>query len=140
MRKYPYKEPAQILRDLVRSTPGEKGKWFAAAKEAGLFALAIELANYSPCDPRTLTRATRSFEDKNPSFALEVGLAALTWLDRGYGYEITTADVWTAYSHTMKAAEHLGRCDEARQRIQRLTANDRFVIRVLGRELGGERK
>ena len=136
VRKYPHKEPAQILRDLVRSTPGEEGKWFAAAKDAGLFDLAIELANYSPCDPRTLARAARDFEDENPSFALEVGLAALNWLDKGYGYEITIADVWTAYSHTMKAAEHLGRCDEARERIRGLAANDRFVIRVLGRELG----
>jgi hypothetical protein len=135
VRKYPHKEPAQILRDLVRSTPGEKGKWFAAAKEAGLFNLAIEHANYSPSDPRTLARAARDFEDENPSFALEVGLAALNWLDKGYGYEITVADVWRAYSHTMKAAEHLGRCDEARERIRGLAANDSFVIRVLGREL-----
>ena len=67
VRKYPHKEPAQILRDLVRSTPGEHGKWFAAAKDAGLFDLAIELANYSPCDPRTLARAARDFEDENPS-------------------------------------------------------------------------
>lgn len=139
-RKYPHKEPAQILRDLVRSTPGQEGKWFAAAKDAGLLNLAIELANYSPCDPRTLARAARDFEDENPSFALEIGLAALSWLDKGYGYEITDDDVRIAYSHMMKAAEHLGRWDEARERIRGLAANDRFVIQVLGRELGLGRK
>jgi hypothetical protein len=83
VRKYLHKEPAQILRDLVRNTPGEEGKWFSTAKDAGLLNLAIELANYSPCDPRTLARAARDFEDENPSFALEVGLAALSWLDKG---------------------------------------------------------
>ena len=83
VRKYPHKEPGQILRDLIRSTPGDEGKWFAAAKEAGLLNLAIELANHSPCDPRTLARAARDFEAENPTFALQAGLAALRWLDEG---------------------------------------------------------
>jgi len=30
-KKYPHKEPAQLLADLVDSTPGEEGKWFATA-------------------------------------------------------------------------------------------------------------
>lgn len=30
-----------ILRDLVASQPGNKGMWFAAAKDAGFFELAI---------------------------------------------------------------------------------------------------
>ena len=33
--KYPDRERAGILRDLVASTPGREGKWFAAAKSAG---------------------------------------------------------------------------------------------------------
>jgi hypothetical protein len=32
--KYPKLELERILRDLVASTPGDEGKWFAAAKEA----------------------------------------------------------------------------------------------------------
>ncbi len=104
VRKYQHKEPAQILRDLISSTPGEEGKWFPAAMEAGLLGLAMELANRSPCDPRKLSCTARDFVDENPSFSLAVGLAALRWL----GYEITAADVWEAYSHMMKAAERLG--------------------------------
>jgi len=65
VRKYPHKEPAQILRDLIKSRLGDEGKWFVAAKEAGLLNLAIELAKHSPCDPRTLARAARAFEDEN---------------------------------------------------------------------------
>ena len=51
-RKYPHKPPEEILRDLIKSTPGTEGKWFAAAKDAGHLDLAIELAQRSPTDLR----------------------------------------------------------------------------------------
>jgi len=69
-------------------------------------------------------------------FALEAGLAALRWLAAGYGYEITGVDVWAAYSHTIKAAERIGRRDEVRERIRTFVAGRRFLVEVLGRELG----
>ena len=103
-RKYPNKQPNEILRDLVSSTPGAEGKWFAAAKDAGLFDVAIELATRSPTDPRTLTRAARDYAEKQPEFALAAGLAALRWISLGYGYEITGADVLDAYSAVTQAA------------------------------------
>ncbi len=56
-KKYPDKQPSEILADLVADTPGEEGKWFAAAKEAKLYDLALDCARRSPCDPRTLARA-----------------------------------------------------------------------------------
>jgi len=111
-RKYPHKESSAILEDLVSDTPGEEGKWFAAAKDARLFDEAIALANRTPCSPQTLTRAARDFEEKNPEFALEAGMAALGWLVEGYGYEITSVDVLDAYSHTMRAAGNAGRADQ----------------------------
>jgi hypothetical protein len=135
-RKYPEREPAKILHDLVADSPGEEGKWFAAAKEAGLLQMAAELANQSPCDPSTLTRAARDFIDKDPVFALEAGLAALRWLGEGYGYEVNGADVWAAYTHTMNAAERVGRREVVRERIRTLVANKRFMTELLGRELG----
>jgi hypothetical protein len=107
-RKYPHKQSAEILRDLVAGTPGSEGKWFAAAKDAGLFAIAIELANASPTDPRTLTRAARDFAETQPAFALAAGLAALRWMSIGYGYEITGADVLDAYAATTRAATAAG--------------------------------
>ena len=114
------RDPSRILRDLVAATPGEEGKWFATAKEAGQLEMAAELANQSPCDPKTLIRAARGFVGKNPHFALEAGLAAIRWLAQGYGFEIVGADVWAAYSHTLKAAEQIGRRDEVRDRIRTL--------------------
>lgn len=44
-KKYPDILKQTVLRDLVASQPGNEGKWFAAAKDAGFFELAIELAN-----------------------------------------------------------------------------------------------
>ncbi|HAM52208.1 MAG TPA: hypothetical protein DCP92_16510 [Nitrospiraceae bacterium] len=60
-KKYPQKTALEILNDLVGSIPGEEGegKWFASAKSAGLYDKAILVANKTPCDPRTLTRAAR---------------------------------------------------------------------------------
>lgn len=138
--KYPDKGRADILRDLIASTPGKEGKWFAAAKSAGLYGVAIELANSTPCDPRTLTRAARDWASEEPHFALQAGIAALRWLVEGYGFEITSLDVWAAYNHTMKAARELGCEDETRVRIRDLVASEttrgRFVTDILGRTLG----
>jgi hypothetical protein len=110
---------------------------------SALFA-AIALANRTPTDPRTLTRAARDFADENSSFAVEAGMAALRVLVMGYGYDITGADVWAAYSHTMKAAERRGSAAATRQRICALvsseTFGERFVTKILGRELGLSRK
>lgn len=139
-KKYPHRAGGEILADLVRSTPGDEGKWFAAAKEAGLFAEAIALAGRTPCDPRTLSRAARDYAEKQPGFAVDAGLLALHWLVQGYGYDITGADVWEAYLSTLVAAARLGNEAEVRARIRKLVASevlgDRFVTRVLGRELG----
>lgn len=139
-RKYPHKSDSDILADLVNTTPGDEGKWFAAAKDAGLFREALALAERTPCDPKTLTRAARDHVDSQPAFALSAGLLALYWLVLGYGYEITSADVWAAYSVTMTVAERAGKAEEVRADIRRMAASAQgsgsLVAHVLGRELG----
>jgi hypothetical protein len=140
LKKYPDKSRSAVLSDLVRLTPGDEGKWFAAAKDARLFDDAIALANQTPCDPRTLTRAARDFIEKNPAFAVEAGLAAFRWIIKGYGYEITSADVWATYSHTIKAAANVDGDHDIRRRILALIdsadARGGFVASIIGRELG----
>jgi hypothetical protein len=123
-KKYPHKQPAEILADLAAATPGEEGKWFAAAKEARLYDLALDLARRSPCDPRTLVRAARDFTGRQPAFAVEAGLLALHWIVEGHGYEITGRDVLDAFAHTMRAAEIDGASEETRERIRQLVARD----------------
>lgn len=139
-KKYPSKPAAEILADLVATTPGEDGKWFAAAKDAGLFNQALELAARTPCDPKTLTRAARDFTDKQPAFAVGAGLLALHWLVLGYGYDISSADVWAAYDHTLAAARRHGSVEATRQQMRKQVAAETFgerpITRILGSELG----
>jgi len=130
-KKYPTQVPAKILGDLVASTPGQEGKWFAAAKDAGLYGEAIALAHRTPCDPRTLTRAARDFAATQPRFAVEAGLAALRWIAVGYGYEITGVDVLTACSSTLAAARNGGWTDEIEGRIRALVAGPRSSAKDL---------
>jgi hypothetical protein len=73
-KKYPTKSPEEVLDLLVASTPGDEGKWFAAAKDAGLLDAAIALAKKSPTDPRTLARAARDHVATAPAFAIERGV------------------------------------------------------------------
>jgi len=108
VKKYPHKPAADILNDLLASEPGSEGRWFAAAKDAGLFDVAIELVNRSPTDPRTLIRASRDFAEKQADFAVSAGMAALHWMARGYGYQITAGDVLEAYSSLLNAARFAG--------------------------------
>ncbi|MBM4320484.1 MAG: hypothetical protein FJ125_11115 [Deltaproteobacteria bacterium] len=136
-KKYPAKPAEQILADLVKTTPGDEGKWFATAKELGLFDAAILLAHTSPCDPKTLARAARDHAVNQPAFAVEAGILALEWLARGHGYEITSADVWMAYSAVLQAAGVLGSASEAKERVRRVAGLTpyNFVAQVLSHEL-----
>jgi hypothetical protein len=137
-KKYPNKSPGEILANLVDTTPGDEDKWFAAAKDVGLYDEAVALASRTPTDPRTLARAARDFAETEPAFAVSAGMLALHWLVEGYGYEITGADVWEAYSSTLAAAERLGSTVDAKARIRTTLANERgerFVTKVLGPEV-----
>jgi hypothetical protein len=137
-KAYPNIPRAKILSDLIRTSPGDEGKWFATAKELGMYDVALRLVRESPCDPKTLVRASRDFVEREPSFAYGAGLAALHWLTRGHGYEISAIDVWGAYHCTLKAAERLGTLEPTKDNIRQMVSQEAaggFVRQVLGREL-----
>lgn len=139
-KKYQNQPPERVLHDLIVSTPGSEGKWFAAAKDAGLYNAAIELSKTSPTDPRTLARAARDFAETRPEFAMASGLAALRWISRGHGYEITGADVLDAYAAVALAASHAG-LDERRiseqisQLLEAASPHNDFLRKILGHRL-----
>jgi hypothetical protein len=128
-----------VLGDLVSRTSGDDGKWFAAAKSAGLLTEAAELAQTYPCDPKTLTRASRDFAASNPEFARAVGLAGLKWLLSGYGYDLTTRDVVDALDHTLEAARNNGSEADTLCTIRRLVDQrqgaDHTIVALLRRKL-----
>ncbi|MBA1446017.1 MAG: hypothetical protein M3H12_13420 [Chromatiales bacterium] len=119
-KRYPMKNQSQILADLIATMPGEEGKWFATAKDLKLYDLALVLANRTPCDPKTLTRASRDYLDTEPAFALGSAMAALRWLSEGWGYEVTSGDVVEAYDRAMDAAARLDKVDEVTDQIRQL--------------------
>lgn len=130
--RYPEKDRARILTDLVEANPGSEGKWFAAAKSAGLFDVALKLARSSPTDPRTLARAARDFATKQPAFALEAALLALSWMARDYGYEVSSRDVAMAWEACLAASNAHGlRPEDVRDRALALcdgkSGAERFV-------------
>ncbi len=139
VKKYPQKDSGQILQDLIASTPGEEGKWFATAKSLAHFELAASLANQSPVNIETLNRAARDFIDKKPAFALAAALASLKWLVAGEFYEITGADVYSAVRYALDASERIGCREETMQRIGSLADTphkDDFVRKQIIASLG----
>lgn len=112
-KKYPHRQPDTILQDLAKSS-GDTGRYFAAAKEAGFFDLALNFAEHGRTDPRTLIRASRDFARKQPRFAMAAGRMALERLLQGYGYDVTTSDVLDAFRHFVAAAEVLDLTESAR--------------------------
>ncbi len=128
-KRYPMMALADMLADLIKTTPGEEGKWFATAKELKQFDLALELANQSPCDPKTLTRAARDYLDSEPVFALGSAMAAMRWLSEGWGYEVTSIDVVEAYDRAMDAATKLNMADEVTEQIRLLVSENDNAVR-----------
>ena len=135
-KRYPGIEPSRILADLIASTPGEEGKWFATAKTLKQYDLALALARRAPVDPKTLVRASRDHVKSQPAFALEVALTALYWMARGEGYELTGADVGAARDHAVAAAGTLGQEAHVGRLIAGNAAGDgpaaRWVRQCLG--------
>lgn len=133
--KYPEIDPDRVLSDLIATTPGQEGKWFATAKTLRRFELAMQLAWRSPCDPKTLIRAARDNIKTSPAFSLEVALAALHWICQGRGYELTSLDVQMAYRLAQEAGDALGQADRVALRIQTMlrptTCEVRWVREML---------
>ncbi len=122
-KKYPEKDTRKILEDLIASTPGDEGKWFATAKSLADFELATSLAYASPVNIGTLNRAARDFLEKKPDFSLDVALASLKWLAAGQYYEITGLDVYDSVRYALDASGRVGCREETLQRIKSLLSN-----------------
>src|SRR5262249_27694589 len=84
VKRYPGRDRRQVLLDLIEAR-GQRGKWFAAAKDAGFLDIALLWARDFSVEPATLVRAARDFAAKEPKVAAEIGLLALHRLLDGSG-------------------------------------------------------
>ena len=119
LRRYPGREPRQVLLDLIEAR-GAKGKWFAAAKGAGFLDIALDCARSFDAEPATLVRAARDFAGKNAEFSAQVALCALSSLLHGAGYDPDPANVRAAYDHLIAGAVSIGAEAWARDQVATL--------------------
>ena len=122
VKRYPERDRRQVLLDLIEAR-GERGKWFAAAKDAGFLDVALICARDLAAEPATLVRAARDFSAREPKFAVEISLLALERLLNGGGYNPEVALVQDAFRHLMGAASLIGAQDWARQQALTLVDN-----------------
>ena len=81
----------------------------------------------------------RDFAASKPDFARAVGTAALQWILRGHGYDLTSQHVVDALKYTLEAARHHGTEAETVRMIRLLIdqhpAADQTVVALLRRNL-----
>ena len=118
-KKYPKRDPQQVLMDLAESS-GETGRWFAAAKDAGFLDLALHFARSGHADPRTLSRAARDLLATDAVFCLRVGRLAIERMLGGVGYDLTSADLMEACDRFLAAAGALGVTSDAKADLTQL--------------------
>jgi hypothetical protein len=121
IRAYPDRDRRRMLLDLIEAR-GDKGKWFAAAKDAGFFDIAIECAAVYGADPSTLARAARDFLGKEPKFAATVALLALSSLLNGGGYDPRPTEAADAVKYLLAASRALTALDWAMGELSKLVA------------------
>ena len=122
VRTYPERNRRQLLLDLIK-TRGDKGKWFAAAKDAGFLDIARECAALHNADPSTLVRAARDFCGEETRFAATVALFGVTHLLTGGGYDPPVSAINEAVKHLFVAARQIGAVGWAHQNLGRLVAS-----------------
>jgi len=136
VKKYPSLPPERIVRDLMAFEPGNEGRYFAAARKAGLIDLAVTIAQTAGVEPKTLTTACKDSLKKNPGLALRFGMIALERLAEGFGYDITSLDVLRAYHAALDAARASGREGEILARIAKIAEHDRSIGRLVSSVIG----
>lgn len=143
VKRYPDRDARSLLEDLI-ALHGRKGKWFAAAKTATYFDIALDCAADSEAAPSTLIRAARDLAIKEPAFAAEVALRAIEHLLAGRGYEPNPFDIDEAVDHLMTASRRIDRQDWAiavLRKYMEAASGDDLMKRRLGvklAEIGGE--
>jgi hypothetical protein len=119
VKKYPSKEPRVILQDFIRWS-GEKGAWFASARQMGHLDIALDCALSGNVDPKTLIRVAKDTVETSPAFSMNVAIRAVDLLLQGFGYEIRILDMHLAFGHAMAAARKINSEEKAKLALKEL--------------------
>lgn len=106
--RYPRRSPEAILDRLVATTPGSEGRWFAAARQAGMLDAALALAERAPAEPATLITAVKQHAESDPAFAHACGLLAAVGLAAGHAFDPEKIDVDALAWGLVRSARALG--------------------------------
>ena len=118
-KKYPTIDKRSLLLDCIKKT-GDKGKWFASAKNAGFLDIALDCAQSSSSNPDTLLRASRDFAQKDLQFSFNVGIQGIIRLMTETFYEpVTATDIARAYQDIEKIAIDNSRLEEFKAQLGR---------------------
>lgn len=129
VKRYPNRDARGILEDLI-ALHGRKGKWFAAAKTAGYFDIALECAADTEADPATLIRAARDHLRKHPDFAAEVSYQATRHLLAGRGYDATPQDLAEAMGYLQAASTAAAQIEAMGQRLRDLMSKPVTAVQM----------
>ncbi|MDD3927046.1 MAG: hypothetical protein PHT33_10375 [bacterium] len=119
LKKYPDKDPRSVLLDLI-DLSGDKGAWFASARQYGFPDIAMECAMQGTTQPQTLVRAARDLADSQAWFARDIALRALDLMLQGYGYELTVGDVVSGFYAFKNASEAAGGWPDSLEQLNTL--------------------
>ncbi|GAA6200468.1 hypothetical protein [Aquicoccus sp. SU-CL01552] len=128
---YPNRDPRGVLEDLI-ARHGGKGKWFAAAKTAGYLDIALDCASDPEAVSATLTPAAPDFPDRDPAFAAQVALHAISHPLYGRGFGANPLHIDEVIDHVMASSRQINRTTWAMAEIKQMAdrlAGDDFMSR-----------
>ncbi|GAA6202898.1 hypothetical protein [Aquicoccus sp. SU-CL01552] len=133
MKRYSNRDPREVLENLI-ALQSRKGKWFAAGKTAGYLDIALDCASDPEAVPATLMRAARDFAGRDPAFAAQVALHAISHLLHGRGFDANPRDIDEASDHLMASSRQINKTDWAIAELNQMAdrpAGDDFMSRRL---------
>lgn len=140
-RRYPKRQPEQILRDLISSSAGTEGQWFAAAVDLKLFDVALECARTGPCNPSTMGRAVAKLP---PEPAHELALLTVRAYLQGWAYEVTYLEFSQAVEEALARARAVSSEGTSLARLEEWAGADStlrlWLTEILARRAGVARR
>lgn len=123
-KRYPNRNPRQILLDLIDNSEN-KGAWFASARQSGYLDIALDCAISGQVDPKTLIRAAKATAEKQPEFAEAIAMRAIELIVQGFGWEITSLDLKTAFDSLIVAVRITGHLKADLESLSQLLSDDK---------------